>query len=135
MNENLPPKRAFPDAMTFFGFAVATLLAAISIGCDRQSGGTPSVATTTPAAAQGAPAEIRVGYYANLTHAQGVLGVSNGDYASVVAPAKLSTKVFNAGPSLIEALFAGEIDLGYVGPGPAINGHGKSRGQGVRIVS
>src|SRR5687767_10978863 len=75
---------------------------------------------------RGAAAEVRVGYFANLTHAQAVLGVASGGFAGAVAPAKLSTKVFNAGPSLIEALFAGEIDIGYVGPGPTINAHAKS---------
>src|SRR5437763_4703346 len=51
-------------------------------------------------------AEVRLGYFANLTHAQAVLGVSCGDYANAIAPVKLTPKVFNAGPSLIEALFA-----------------------------
>src|SRR5687767_2749425 len=81
----------------------------------------------------GAAVEVRLGYFANVTHAQAVLGVHSGDYAKAVAPAKLSTKVFNAGPSLIEAVFAGEIDVGYVGPGPAINAHVKSRGGAIRV--
>src|SRR3981081_3207584 len=53
---------------------------------------------------------VRIGYFANLTHAQAVLGVASGDYARAVAPATLETKISNEGPSLIEALFAGEID-------------------------
>jgi len=76
-----------------------------------------------------------VGYFANLTHAQAVLGVASGEFAGAVAPAKLTTRVFNAGPSLVEALFAGEIDLGYIGPGPAVAAHAKSRGQGIRIIA
>jgi len=47
----------------------------------------------------------------------------------------LDTKQFNAGPSLIEALFAGSIDIGYVGPNPAINGYIQSKGQALRINS
>jgi NitT/TauT family transport system substrate-binding protein len=78
---------------------------------------------------------VRIGYFANLTHAQAVLGIASKDFENAVAPAKVSTKVFNAGPSLIEALFAGEIDVGYVGPGPALNAHAKSRGQGIRVVA
>jgi NitT/TauT family transport system substrate-binding protein len=78
---------------------------------------------------------VRVGYFANLTHAQAVLGVASGDYAQAVAPAKLETKIFNAGPSLIEALFAGEIDIGYVGPGPVISAQARSHGQGIRVVA
>src|SRR5689334_19986095 len=81
------------------------------------------------------PARVRLGYFANLTHAQAVLGVSSGEFAQAVGPAAFDTKVFNAGPSLIESLLAGEIDVGYVGPGPALNGHEKSQGRGVRVVA
>lgn len=80
-------------------------------------------------------AEVRIGYFANLSHAQAVLGVSSGEFESAIAPAKLKTKVFNAGPSLIEALFAGEIDIGYVGPGPALSAHARSKGQGIRVIA
>src|SRR6185503_17962664 len=81
------------------------------------------------------PSEVRIGYFANLTHAQAVLGAASGDLARAVAPSKFSTKIFNAGPSLIEALNAGEIDIGYVGPGPAINAFTRTRGQGIRVVA
>ena len=33
-----------------------------------------------------------------------------------------------------DALLAGEIDIGYVGPGPAINAHLKTDGTGIRVV-
>jgi NitT/TauT family transport system substrate-binding protein len=79
--------------------------------------------------------EVRIGYFANLTHAQAVLGVSSGDFASAIAPAKLTPRVFNAGPSLIEALFGGEIDIGYVGPGPVLSAHSKSHGQAIRVIA
>jgi NitT/TauT family transport system substrate-binding protein len=82
-----------------------------------------------------APPVVRIGYFANLTHAQAVLGVASGEYARAVAPSKLETRVFNAGPSLVEALFAGEIDIGYVGPGPAISAYNKSHGEGIRVIA
>lgn len=81
------------------------------------------------------PTEVTIGYFANLTHAQAVLEVASGDLEKAVAPAKLETKVFNAGPSLIEALFAGAIDIGYVGPGPVISAFTKSGGKGLRVVA
>jgi NitT/TauT family transport system substrate-binding protein len=81
------------------------------------------------------PAQVTVGYFANLTHAQAVLEVASGELEKAVSPAKLETKVFNAGPSLIEALFAGAIDIGYVGPGPVISGFIKSGGKGIRVVA
>jgi NitT/TauT family transport system substrate-binding protein len=78
---------------------------------------------------------LRLGYFATLAHAQAVLGVESGEYAKAIAPARLETAVFNAGPSLVEALFAGQIDVGYVGPGPAITAHRRSNGRGVRVVA
>jgi NitT/TauT family transport system substrate-binding protein len=81
------------------------------------------------------PPQLRLGYFVNLTHAQAVLGVSSGEFAAAIAPAKLTTKVFNAGPSLIEALLAGEIDVGYVGPGPVLSAHARTRGEGIRVIS
>ena len=79
--------------------------------------------------------EVRLGYFPNLTHAQAVLGVASGDFEKAVAPVKFTTKTFNAGPSAIEAIFAGEIDVQYIGPSPALNGFAKSRGEGVRVIS
>jgi NitT/TauT family transport system substrate-binding protein len=116
-------------------FVVVIFALVLAIGCDNTDNTSSSGPTTATAGGGGSPAEVRIGYFANLTHAQGVLGVASGDYAKAVAPAKVSMKVFNAGPSLVEALFAGEIDVGYVGPGPALNAHAKSRGRGIRIVA
>jgi NitT/TauT family transport system substrate-binding protein len=82
-----------------------------------------------------APAPVRIGYFANVTHAQAVLGVSSGDFQSAVAPAPLQTKVFNAGPDLIQALNAGAIDIGYVGPGPVLSTWASSHGQSVRVIA
>jgi NitT/TauT family transport system substrate-binding protein len=80
-------------------------------------------------------AKVTIGYFPNLTHAQAVLGVASGDFERAVAPMALSTRLFNAGPSLVEALFAGEIDIGYVGPGPALSAYQKSGGKGLRVVA
>jgi NitT/TauT family transport system substrate-binding protein len=85
--------------------------------------------------AEDGPATLRLGYFANLSHAQAVLGVATGEYARAIAPARLESAVFNAGPSVVEALFARRIDVAYIGPGPAITAHRRSRGQGVRVVA
>jgi NitT/TauT family transport system substrate-binding protein len=100
--------------------------ACLFAGCGRDDASSGATAT---------PTEVRLGYFGNVTHAQAVLGVASGDFARAVAPAKFSSKVFNAGPSLIEALFADQIDVGYVGPGPALSAHEKSRGQGIRVIA
>ncbi len=48
---------------------------------------------------------------------------------------EIDWKTFNAGPSAIEALFANEVDIGYIGPNPAINGYVKSKGEALRIIA
>jgi NitT/TauT family transport system substrate-binding protein len=82
------------------------------------------------------PQAINVGYFANITHSQALVGISQGQFRNKLGDkVEIKTNVFNAGPSEIEALFAGQIDLGYIGPSPAINGYIKSQGEALRIVS
>jgi len=91
---------------------------------------------STAASAPAGPAkELRLGYFANVTHAPALVGVSKGFFAKELGATKLSTQVFNAGPAAIEALNAGAIDAAYLGPNPAINGFVKSDGQALRIIA
>ena len=84
----------------------------------------------------GARERVRIGYFPNVTHAVAMVGLEQGFFAKALGPdAAIEAKVFNAGPAEIEALFAGEIDLGYVGPGPAITGFVRSKGRALRIVA
>ena len=67
---------------------------------------------------------VRVGAFPNITHAQPMIGKANGWFEKAMgANVKIEWRSFNAGPSAIEALFAGAIDMTYVGPNPAINGY------------
>ncbi len=78
---------------------------------------------------------IRAGHFPNITHAQGVLGQATGRFQKALGErADVEWRLFNAGPSAIEAMFAGELDLTYIGPNPAINGFVKSNGTALRIV-
>ncbi len=82
------------------------------------------------------PAIVRFGYFPNITHAQAVIGIADGTFARALGDsAKIDPKIFNAGPSAIEALFAGQLDLTYIGPNPALNGYVKSKGEALRIVA
>jgi NitT/TauT family transport system substrate-binding protein len=79
---------------------------------------------------------LRLGYFPNVTHVQPAVGVIRGTFEEHLGDdVTLETKTFNAGPSVIEAIFAGELDASYIGPNPAINGHVRSRGEEVRIVA
>src|SRR4051794_10754700 len=70
--------------------------------------------------------ELRLGYFANVTHAAALIGVDEGLLADELGDTTLTTQVFNAGPDEVEALFAGAIDAAYIGPSPTINAYGQS---------
>ena len=86
-------------------------------------------------AAGGAAGELRLGYFANVTHAAAVIGVDEGLIADELGDTKLTTQVFNAGPDEVEALFAGALDAAYIGPSPTINAYGQSDGDAIRIIA
>jgi NitT/TauT family transport system substrate-binding protein len=82
------------------------------------------------------PVTLRVGYFPNITHSQALVGVARGDFQKAVGPnVTLDVKIFNAGPSVIEAMFAGQLDLSYIGPNPAVNGYVQSKGEALRVIA
>ncbi len=86
--------------------------------------------------AQSAPVVIRVGHFPNITHSQPLIGKAQGWFEKALAPeARIEWRTFNAGPSAIEALFAGAIDITYIGPNPAVSGYVRSQGEALRVVA
>lgn len=104
------------------GAAVATVVS-------NKSDQVPAVEGAGPAA------ELRLGYFPNVTHAPALIGVNKGILAKNLGATALKTQLFNAGPSAIEALNAGAIDAAYLGPNPAINSFVKSSGESLRIIA
>ena len=79
---------------------------------------------------------IRTGHFPNVTHAPALIGRSSGQFEDeFAAEAKIKWITFNTGPEAIEALFANEIDILYVGPNPAVNGFVRSEGKALRVIS
>ena len=84
---------------------------------------------------------LRVGYFPNVTHAQGVIGSETtredrGWFEQRLGPGvTVQWFAFNAGPSAMEAIFAASIDLTYVGPNPALNAYIRSRGDEIRVLA
>ncbi|KQQ99320.1 sulfonate ABC transporter substrate-binding protein [Arthrobacter sp. Leaf141] len=106
---------------------------AVASAVNANNGGTTPAADSAPA---GNPAaDLKLGYFGNVTHAPALVGVSKGFIAEELGSTKLSTQVFNAGPAAIEALNAGAIDATYIGPNPAINSFVKSQGQSINIIA
>ncbi|MGQ4713016.1 aliphatic sulfonate ABC transporter substrate-binding protein [Streptomyces anulatus] len=78
---------------------------------------------------------VKIGYFPNLTHATALVGIQEGTIQRELGGTRVESTTFNAGPSEIEALNAGSIDIGFIGPSPSINGFSKSQGKGLRIIS
>ena len=80
-------------------------------------------------------AVVRVACFPNVTHAQALISKADGSsQKSLGNDIKLEWKIFNSGTSEIEAFLAGELDLGYIGPVPAINAFVKTNGD-IQIIS
>lgn len=80
--------------------------------------------------------KIRVAYFPNITHAVPIIGIERGTFAQEIGnDTVIEPILFDSGPQVIESIFAGSVDIAYVGPGPAINGFLKSEHHDVKILS
>lgn len=107
----------------------AVVLIAALAACSR------AATDNTPAAPQGPAAELRLGYFPNITHAAALIGLDKGFFTKELGSTKLTTQQFNAGPNEVDALLGGSLDAAFIGSGPAINAFAKSNGQAVRLVA
>jgi NitT/TauT family transport system substrate-binding protein len=78
--------------------------------------------------------KVRIGHFPNITHAQPVIGRNLGTFEKRMGVV-IDWKTFNAGPSEMEALIAGQLDIAFVGPNPAVNAFLRSKGKALRIIS
>lgn len=88
---------------------------------------------------------LRVGHFPNITHVQalvahGLTRQGKGWFEPRLSKdlnqtVKVEWFVYNAGPSAMEAIFTGSVDLTYVGPNPAINGYVRAKGEDIRILA
>ena len=87
------------------------------------------------------PLVLRVGHFPNITHAQGLIAhhlsrQGQGWFESRLGrEVEIQWFVYNAGPTAMEGLLNGSLDLTYVGPNPALNAHIRSGGDEVRVVA
>ncbi|GAA2628350.1 aliphatic sulfonate ABC transporter substrate-binding protein [Streptomyces vastus] len=77
---------------------------------------------------------VRIGYFPNLTHATALVGDEKGLLQKELGGTQATYSQFNAGPAEIEALNSQSIDIGWIGPSPAINGYSTTEGKGLRII-
>lgn len=94
-------------------------------------------------AAPGQPQKIvvRVGHFPNVTHVQALVANAltrqgKGWFEERLGPGvEIQWYSYNAGPSAMEGILAGTVDMTYVGPSPALNAYARSGGAEVRIIS
>ncbi len=78
---------------------------------------------------------VRIAYFPNIIHTQALVMKNQGTLEEKWKDVcNVTWTSFNAGPAETEAVFAGEIDIGYMGPVPAVNANAKSNGD-VKIIS
>ncbi|MEV4988014.1 ABC transporter substrate-binding protein [Pseudarthrobacter sp. LMD1-1-1.1] len=124
----VPTRRRAVEAALAIGLVLLIAVGAI-VASNISRNTEAQAAEPTPAA------ELKLGYFGNVTHAPALVGVKKGFLAEALGGTRLSTETFNAGPAAIEALNAGAIDAAYIGPNPAINSFAKSQGQSVRVIA
>jgi NitT/TauT family transport system substrate-binding protein len=120
-------------AIAVIASSISTSTSSPILGTGLFGSGNDSSNTNTQTSEQ---KTLRIGYFPNINHAQAVIGLGRGDFQKALGDnVEVKTQIFNAGPAAIEALFANQIDVTYVGPNPAINGYVQSNGEALRIIS
>lgn len=110
----------------YFG-SILCLFSILMIGCGRKNDSLQL-------------SEITIGYFPNITHAQALLMKTEERLEKRLKEEFPQQDIvvkwvaFNAGPNEVQALFADEIDIGYIGPIPAISANVTSEGD-IRILS
>jgi NitT/TauT family transport system substrate-binding protein len=92
-----------------------------------------------PKADSGPASVIRFGHFPNITHVQGLVAQQLSRRGEGWFEKRLGVKIewfsYNAGPSATEAIFAGALDVTYIGPSPTLNAYSKSKGTEMRVLA
>ena len=140
ISKSRPRVRARRIVISAAGLAVVSLLSACGGYGSKATSSTTTAAAAVPSGSSSAAAAlsastVRIGYYANLTHATPLIGMENGQFQKELGATAIKTQIFNAGPAEIEALNAGAIDIAWIGPSAAITGYTQSHGASLKIIA
>jgi NitT/TauT family transport system substrate-binding protein len=128
----VPATQAFRRTLAVIAALPLLTLAACGYGSEAKDDDTAKVAAG--AKKTDGLDSVKIGYFGNLTHATALVGVQKGIFQKELGATEVEPATFNAGPSEIEALNSGSIDIGWIGPSPAINGFTKSGGKSLKII-
>jgi len=118
--------------------AVAAIAIGAIAGTEIDASASAKASSPTTTVPKGAVAKkIRIGYFANVTHAAALVAVQRKTFETYFKADKTKVEftVFNAGPAVVEAMKGGAIDVSYIGPSPAITGYSSTGGSLLRIIA
>ncbi|MEU7423613.1 aliphatic sulfonate ABC transporter substrate-binding protein [Streptomyces sp. NPDC040750] len=128
----MPASTTFRRAFAVIAALPLLTLAACGYGSDAKKNDTAKVAAG--AKKIDGLDSVKIGYFGNLTHGTALVANQKGFFQKQLGATEAEYATFNAGPSEIEALNSGSIDIGWIGPSPAINGYAKSDGKSLKII-
>jgi NitT/TauT family transport system substrate-binding protein len=104
-------------------------------GCSSSSSPSASSgSTSTSGAAASAPVTVRLGFLSNITHASALVALKEGLFTKDLGSAgTLKATAFSSGTEETTAILAGQLDVAYVGPNPAITAWQKAGN--IQIIS
>ncbi len=104
-------------------------------GCSSSASSSSSSGSTSNANAAGSsPVTVRLGFLSNITHAPALIGLKEGFFTKALGSAgTVKATAFSAGTEETTAILAGQLDVAYVGPNPAITAWQKS--SDIQIIS
>jgi NitT/TauT family transport system substrate-binding protein len=110
----------------------AAMLAIVTVAL---AGGTAVAKTAKDSGASAKPVTLRLGYFANVTHAPALVGIESGILTKKLGKnVTLELKIFNSGTEAVSAFQAGALDASYIGPSPTITAWSQFD-KGVKVVS
>lgn len=119
------------------GLLLAFLL--LAAGCGDDSGGDDASGDdggTDTTEGGGEVADLRLGYFPNVTHAPAIAAVHEGFFDTALeGVANIEYSTFDSGTEAGEALLAEGLDATFIGPNPAINAFAQTDGEAVRLIA
>lgn len=104
----------------FWLFTVVALLAVVLAACGSED-------NKGAAEPKDSVSEVRIGYFPNMTHIATIVALEKGFYGEQLGNnIKIKTTTFNDGSAFMEAMSTDAIDVGTVGPTPALTSYMKS---------
>lgn len=105
------------------------------LGLAGIAGAITAVVAVSLAGAEPEPA-VRVAFLPSVAHAIPIVGMQSGAFAESFGGAeRIDARVFDSGTQAVQSLVTGNLDIAYVGPGPAVNAFVRTDGNSIVIVS